>query len=80
MPGVTIEDNVIVGAGCIVSKSIPSGWIVAGNPVRKIGEVKDFKRRMNNFNVGTKGLSYDDKKKCLLLLDDQYFIKKDFLE
>jgi acetyltransferase-like isoleucine patch superfamily enzyme len=32
MPGITIGDHVIVGAGSVVTKDIPSGCIVAGNP------------------------------------------------
>lgn len=36
MPGVTIGDSVIVGSGAIVTKDIPSGCIVAGNPARII--------------------------------------------
>jgi len=38
MPGVTIGDSVIVGAGSIVTKDVPSGCIVAGNPAKIIRE------------------------------------------
>ncbi len=41
LPGVTIGDNAIVGAGSVVTKSVPANVIVAGNPakiIRKIGE------------------------------------------
>lgn len=36
LPGVTIGDNVIIGAGSIVTKSIPNNVIAAGNPARVI--------------------------------------------
>tara|TARA_R110001583_G_scaffold125058_2_gene276526 strand:- start:1161 stop:1598 length:438 start_codon:yes stop_codon:yes gene_type:complete len=36
MPGVVIEDNVIVAAGSIVTRNIKSGAIVAGNPAQII--------------------------------------------
>lgn len=36
MCGVSIGDEVIVGAGSIVTKDVPSGCIVAGNPARII--------------------------------------------
>lgn len=36
MPGVTIGDEVIVGAGSVVTKDVPSNTIVAGNPARII--------------------------------------------
>ncbi|XKE94019.1 acyltransferase [Metaplanococcus flavidus] len=42
MPGVTIGPNSIVGAGSVVTKDVPEGWIVGGNPAKKIGELKDF--------------------------------------
>lgn len=36
MPGITIGDEVIVGAGSVVTKDVPSHCIVAGNPARVI--------------------------------------------
>lgn len=36
MPGVVIGDEVVVGAGSVVTKDIPSNCIVAGNPARII--------------------------------------------
>ena len=38
MPGLTIGNNVIVGAGAVVTKDVPSGCIVAGNPAKVIKE------------------------------------------
>ena len=41
LPGVHIGDEVIVGAGAIVTKDVPSNSIVAGNPAKVIkGGVK----------------------------------------
>lgn len=34
LPGVSIDDHVVVGAGAIVTKDVPSGCVVAGNPAR----------------------------------------------
>ena len=36
LPGVDIGDRVIVGAGSVVTKSVPSDCIVVGNPARVI--------------------------------------------
>ncbi len=36
LPGVEIGDEVIVGAGSVVSRDVPSNSIVAGNPARVI--------------------------------------------
>ena len=38
LPGVKLGDNVIVGAGSVVSRDIPSNCIVAGNPAKIIKE------------------------------------------
>lgn len=39
LPGVTIGDNVVVGAGSVVTKDVPSNVLVAGNPARVIHEL-----------------------------------------
>ena len=36
MPGIKISDQVVVGSGSVVTKSIPSNVIVAGNPSKII--------------------------------------------
>jgi maltose O-acetyltransferase len=36
LPGVTIGDHVIIGAGSVVTKDVPDWAIVAGNPARLI--------------------------------------------
>ena len=38
MPGVTIGDNVVIGAGSIVTKDIPSNMVAYGNPCLVIRE------------------------------------------
>jgi maltose O-acetyltransferase len=44
MPGVTIGDKVVSGAGSIVTKDLPSNVIAAGNPCRVIREITDADR------------------------------------
>lgn len=41
LPGVTISDNVVVGAGSVVTHDIPTGVIVAGNPAKIIRRIED---------------------------------------
>lgn len=44
LPGVTVGENAVVGAGSVVTKDVPDNAIVAGNPARLIRmiEVKDI--------------------------------------
>ena len=35
-PGVTIGDNAVVGARAVVTKDVPAGMVVAGNPAKVI--------------------------------------------
>jgi maltose O-acetyltransferase len=38
VPGVTIGDGVVIGAGSVVTRDVPAGAIVAGNPAKRIGK------------------------------------------
>ena len=41
MPGVTIGDNVVIGAGSVVTKDIPSNVVAVGNPCRVLRPVNE---------------------------------------
>jgi len=42
MPAIKIGDNVIIGAGSIVTSDIPSDSVAAGNPCKVIREKKPY--------------------------------------
>lgn len=44
LPGVTIGDNVVVGAGSVVTKDLPSNVVAVGNPCRVLREVSEKDR------------------------------------
>jgi maltose O-acetyltransferase len=48
LPGVTIGDGAVVGAGSVVAKDVEPFAIVVGNPARKVGErSKDLSYSLN---------------------------------
>ena len=44
LPGVTIGDNAVIGAGSVVTKDIPANVCAAGNPCRVIREITEADR------------------------------------
>ena len=46
MCGITVGENAIVGAGSVVTKDVPSGTIVAGNPAKIIREIESNTERI----------------------------------
>lgn len=55
MPGVTVGNNVVIGAGSVVTKDLPDDVIAAGNPcriIRKITEAdRDYYYKDRKFDV-----------------------------
>lgn len=46
LPGVTIGDNTVVGAGSVVTKDLPSGVVALGTPCRVVREINDHDREV----------------------------------
>lgn len=42
LPGVCVGKYSIVGAGSVVTKDVPGGVVVAGNPARELSTVEDY--------------------------------------
>lgn len=57
LPGVTIGDNTVIGAGSVVTKDIPANVVAVGNPCRVMREISDhdkefyFKNRKINKEI-----------------------------
>ena len=46
MPGVTIWDNVVIGAGSVVVKDIPSNSVAVGNPCKVIRAITEEDKKL----------------------------------
>ena len=79
MPGVTIEDHVLVAAGSVVTKSIPAGMVVGGNPARIICTVEEYLERNRQYDTGTKSVPGMKKKEKLLSMSEEKFIRKRYM-
>ncbi len=44
LPGVTIGDNSVIGAGSVVTKDIPSNVVAVGNPCKVLREINEHDR------------------------------------
>ncbi|MBQ4562089.1 MAG: sugar O-acetyltransferase [Clostridia bacterium] len=57
LPGVTIGDNTVVGAGSVVTKDLPSNVVAVGNPCRVLREIND---RDKEFYFKDRRIKYHD--------------------
>ena len=44
LPGITIGNNAVIGAGSIVTKNIPDNVVAVGNPCRILREIDERDR------------------------------------
>ena len=47
LPGVTIGDNCIIGAGSLVNRDVPPNTVYGGVPAKYIFSLKEFYEKMN---------------------------------
>ena len=80
MPGVIIGNNVIIGAGSVVTKSIPDGCMAAGNPIKFIGKTEDWYKKLKTIDLKSGQMGVEEKKEFLLSLPDSKFVHKPFIK
>ncbi len=55
LPGVTIDDKVVIGSGCVVTKNIPSNSVAVGNPAKVICSYDEYiEKQRKVLDVSTK--------------------------
>lgn len=54
LPGVTIGDDTVIGAGSVVTKDVPSGVVAAGNPCRVLRPIsqRDYEYYRRDQKIG----------------------------
>ena len=75
LPGVTIGDNVVIGAGSVVAKDIPSNSVAAGVPAKVIRSLEEYGERISSKKgaMNTKGLSFQEKKRKIQEVCPEWF-------
>lgn len=66
LPGVTIGDNTIIGAGSIVNKDIPSNVVAAGVPCKVICTLEEYKNKHKKDFLYMVSMPFNKKKEYLL--------------
>ena len=66
MPGVTIGDNCVIGAGSVVTRDVPPNSIVAGVPAKVLKSLDDYRESSLKRSLGTKSMSADEKRNFLI--------------
>lgn len=66
MPGVSIGNNCIVGAMSLVTKNVPDGSVVGGNPAKIIMEVKELRDKLLLLSCETGQLDPIEKQRELI--------------
>lgn len=76
MPGVKIGDGSLIAAGSVVTKSVPPGVVVGGNPARIISTINEYIKHNEYFNLDSKKMSQKEKQKLLMSQPEEKFINK----
>ena len=66
LPGVTIGDNAIIGAGSLVNKDIPANSVAAGVPCKVICSLDEYREKHKDDFLYMVSLPYNEKKEYLL--------------
>lgn len=63
LPGVTIGDNVVVGAGSVVTRDIPSNTVAVGCPAKPIKSLDEYESGVLGKSHDTKNLTPAEKRR-----------------
>ena len=65
MPGVSIRKNCVIGAGAVVTKSVPDNSVAVGVPARVIESIDEYYEKVKEKCDYTKNYTKEEKRKYL---------------
>jgi acetyltransferase-like isoleucine patch superfamily enzyme len=65
LPGVSVGDHSIIGAGSVVTRDVPAGVVMAGNPARHVRTTAEYAAKARDRGLQTKTLSPAAKRRFL---------------
>lgn len=66
LPGVTIGNNVVIGAGAVVSKNIPDNSVAVGIPAKVIKPIDEYFQKIQNESIHLGHLKGIEKDRALM--------------
>ncbi|MBR4710796.1 MAG: acyltransferase [Clostridia bacterium] len=66
LPGVNVGDNVVIGAGAVVSKDIPSNSVAVGVPAKVIKSADEYLEKIKKESLHLGHLKGQEKDKALM--------------
>jgi galactoside O-acetyltransferase len=61
VPGVTIGENTVIGAGSVVTKDIPANVVAVGNPCRVLRPISEHDKEYFTVIEKSIGMRYNQK-------------------
>ena len=65
LPGATIGDNCVIGAGAVVVGAIPPNSVAAGVPAKVIKSVSEYRTKVLENAVHIRNLPFEEKRRIL---------------